>query len=416
MKTTKILVAGLLLMGAMQVNAQTVQATGATGYGLQNGAYMVGGATGPYPAAGTYIGYRAGYSVNISKAIDNTFVGNSAGYSNTLGDSNTFLGTSAGYSNIIGANNVYVGRSAGGYATGSGNTFTGDQAGAGVANSANNNTFYGYVSGRKNTTGTANVFMGYLSGYENTEGAYNIFVGSSSGGNNTVGYGNTFVGHGTGALNINGAGNTLIGFQAGYSITGGNNTILGSGAGNSATGSGNVFVGYNAGLNATGNDKLYIANGGTPTPMIFGDFATSKVGIGGMSNFPTTAGSVNVSAYKLFVKGGILTEEVRVALSTNNGWADYVFANDYKLRSLPELEQYINTNGHLPNVPTAKQVKEDGIEVGQMANIHQEKIEELTLYAIAQNKQIEAQKSQLEQQQKEIDQLKAAVETLMNKK
>ncbi len=66
-------------------------------------------------------------------------------------------------------------------------------------------------------------------------------------------------------------------------------------------------------------------------------------------------------------------------------------------------------------MPSAKQVKEDGIELGQMANIQQEKIEELTLYAIEQNKQIETQNKQLEQQQKEIDELKAAVKVLMAK-
>jgi hypothetical protein len=140
-----------------------------------------------------------------------------------------------------------------------------------------------------------------------------------------------------------------------------------------------------------------------------------KVGIGGNSttgfgSFPTTAGNVNVSAYQLFVRGGILTEEIRV--SVNSTWADYVFNKDYQLKSLAEVEQFIKENGHLPNVPSAKTVKEDGIELGEMAKIQQEKIEELTLYIIQQNKEIEALKAKAN----EIDELKKLVNEFINKK
>lgn len=118
-----------------------------------------------------------------------------------------------------------------------------------------------------------------------------------------------------------------------------------------------------------------------------------KVCIGGdtanpFGTVPSTAGGVTTSTYNLFVKGGILTEEVRVSIA--NTWADYVFNKDYFLKPLSEVEKFIKENGHLPNVPSAKQVKEEGIELGEMAKIQQEKIEELTLYIIAQNKRIEA--------------------------
>lgn len=117
-----------------------------------------------------------------------------------------------------------------------------------------------------------------------------------------------------------------------------------------------------------------------------------KVGIGGsdstpFGNFPTNSGGVNVSGYNLFVKGGILTDELRVSTT----WADYVFAKEYKLPTLQEVEKHIQEKGHLINVPSAKQVEEDGIELGEMAKIQQEKIEELTLYIIEQNKINEAQ-------------------------
>ena len=113
------------------------------------------------------------------------------------------------------------------------------------------------------------------------------------------------------------------------------------------------------------------------------------------------------------IEDRIWAQEVRVRTDL---WADYVFAEDYKLSSLKEVEQYISENGHLPNVPSAKQVMEDGIEVGEMTKIQQEKIEELTLYAIAQDKQIDAQQKMLEEQQKQIDELKAAVKALAENK
>jgi hypothetical protein len=114
-----------------------------------------------------------------------------------------------------------------------------------------------------------------------------------------------------------------------------------------------------------------------------------KVGIGlGNNNFPTMAGTANVSTYKLFVEGGILTEEVRVALKST--WADYVFKKDYELKSIPELETFIAENGHLPNVPKAAVVEADGINVAEMATIQMEKIEELTLYIIDLHKKVEA--------------------------
>lgn len=358
MKTTKILVAGLLLMGAMQVNAQTQNAN-ETGYGLLNGADNSSSST----TGAAFFGYQAG---RLTTTL------------NTHGNNNTFLGHQSGYSNLAG----------------------------------NDNTFTGYHSGYNNTSGQANVFVGSQSGSANSTGSFNIFLGMYAGNANTTGSSNVYIGHGAGNIASTSYSNVFMGHMTGLNATGVANVFIGAGAGWAATGSSNVFLGNAAGYNATGNHKLYIANTDTSTPMIYGDFLTSKVGIGGMNSFPTSVGGVNVSAYTLFVKGGILTEEVRVA----TGWADYVFANDYKLRSLTEVEKYIKDNGHLPNVPSASTVEADGIEVGNMAKIHQEKIEELTLYAIAQNKQIEVQKSQLEQQQKEIDQLKAAVETLMNKK
>lgn len=110
---------------------------------------------------------------------------------------------------------------------------------------------------------------------------------------------------------------------------------------------------------------------------------TGKVAVG-TDNTPPSIGGANISAYRFFVKGGILTEEVRV----RTGWADYVFADDYNLKPLAEVEAFIKENKHLPNVPSANTVETQGIELGDITRIQQEKIEELTLYAIDQQKQI----------------------------
>jgi len=69
-------------------------------------------------------------------------------------------------------------------------------------------------------------------------------------------------------------------------------------------------------------------------------------------------------------------------------WPDYVFKPHYNLRSLSEVEQYIKTHQHLPDVPSEKEVKANGIDVGETQAILLRKIEELTLYMIKQEKEL----------------------------
>ena len=102
------------------------------------------------------------------------------------------------------------------------------------------------------------------------------------------------------------------------------------------------------------------------------------------------------AGYKLQVEGSIRTRKVRVDQDT---WADYVFENNYQLRSIKELEQYIQQQKHLPDVPSAAEVKKEGLDLGDNQALLLKKIEELTLYVIEQNKKIEAlQKLVLQQQ------------------
>jgi hypothetical protein len=99
---------------------------------------------------------------------------------------------------------------------------------------------------------------------------------------------------------------------------------------------------------------------------------------------------------KLAVEGGIIANSVKVVVDIAH--PDYVFESDYELRSIAELKDFITENKHLPNVPSAQEVEENGgIEVGEMQTKLLEKIEELTLYLIQQNEKIEAQQQRIDE-------------------
>lgn len=78
-------------------------------------------------------------------------------------------------------------------------------------------------------------------------------------------------------------------------------------------------------------------------------------------------------------------------------WPDYVFEKDYKLPALSEVAKFIEQNGHLPNVPSREEILKDGVEVGEMLKILTEKVEELTLYSIEQQRLIEGQQKVIEE-------------------
>lgn len=89
---------------------------------------------------------------------------------------------------------------------------------------------------------------------------------------------------------------------------------------------------------------------------------------------------------KLGADGTLMAKEIKVTLT---GWPDYVFDKGYNLMPLTETEQYIEANGHLPNVPSAAEVETDGMSVGEMNKVLLQKVEELTLYVIELQKQID---------------------------
>lgn len=107
--------------------------------------------------------------------------------------------------------------------------------------------------------------------------------------------------------------------------------------------------------------------------------------IGKPANFTQT--TPFPTGYSLYVQDGILTEKVKVAVKTTTDWRDYVFENDYKLKSLEEVETFVKTNKHLPGIPSAKEVVANGLDLATMDAKLLEKIEELTLYMIELKKQ-----------------------------
>jgi hypothetical protein len=145
------------------------------------------------------------------------------------------------------------------------------------------------------------------------------------------------------------------------------------------------------------NSRIVIGNWGNYLPehkfvvsdgsaMIEGNiFTNSNIGVGTQSFVD------NNDNYRVSVNGAIRAHRVRVY--TN--WADYVFDKTYDLPTLEEVENHIVEKGHLIDIPSATEVEENGIELGEMNKLLLQKIEELTLYVIDLNKELKELKSKI---------------------
>jgi hypothetical protein len=418
----------------------------------------------------TYIGYEAGAEGTSDYSSSNTFVGSGAGKFNT-GRANTFIGSTAGAANTGGTFNVFIGALTGqANTTGYENSFIGTLNGQNNT-TGNSNTFIGYAAGRSNTSGQFNTFVGVQAGISNTIGNSNFIMGTNAGSRNTTGSANFFLGDNAGGSNSTGGFNVFLGANAGASNTvGDNNTAIGFEAN---VGSGNLVnataIGFRA--VASANNSLVLGNGanvgiGTSSPtsklhLVTGTAnqsglrlenltSNSPASATGQTKFLTVDGSGNVilgsttsggrvgadlwhrsgntvqsidesaviigqgisktpTDYNLFVSKGILTEKVKVAVKNASEWSDYVFAPAYKLAPLAEVEQHIKEKGHLPGVPSAAEVVEQGVDMAKMDAKLLEKIEELTLYSIQ-------QQTTIEKQQAELNDIKKLVRQLLERK
>ncbi len=110
-------------------------------------------------------------------------------------------------------------------------------------------------------------------------------------------------------------------------------------------------------------------------------------------NWVTIATDTPKPGYELSVNGQVVCEELLVEDMVN--WPDYVFEASYPLRPLSEVEAHILAKKHLPGIPTAEEVKRDGLPIGEMQKRMMEKIEELTLYVIDQNKRLATQEQRI---------------------
>lgn len=132
--------------------------------------------------------------------------------------------------------------------------------------------------------------------------------------------------------------------------------------------------------------KFVVADG---SAMIEGNiFTNANVGVG------TQLFDDGSDHYRISVDGAIRAKRVRVYTS----WADYVFNKEYDLPTLEEVEQHIKEKGHLKDIPSAKEVEEKGIELGEMNKLLLQKVEELTLYMIEMKKEINTLKTQIKKE------------------
>jgi hypothetical protein len=150
--------------------------------------------------------------------------------------------------------------------------------------------------------------------------------------------------------------------------------------------------------NANKSSRIQSANG----DMVFWKGVNSGLGsynytyqMAVKENGNVLIGTPEDHGYKLAVNGKIICTELKVQLK--NAWPDYVFAHDYKLKPLEEVEQHIQLENHLPGIPAAAEMEKEGLEVGDMQKKMMEKIEELTLYLIEMNKENKALKQRVEQ-------------------
>jgi hypothetical protein len=115
-------------------------------------------------------------------------------------------------------------------------------------------------------------------------------------------------------------------------------------------------------------------------------------------------GTISTGSFKLAVEGKIGAREIQVTLA--NPWPDYVFEPNYRLLSLTDLRRFIETNKHLPEIPSAEEINEGGHNLGEMNMLLLKKVEELTLYILDQESRINEQSKLLLEVKAQLDSAK----------
>lgn len=168
-----------------------------------------------------------------------------------------------------------------------------------------------------------------------------------------------------------------------------------------SSGDASTAIQENWGLNLIGDNlrpvKIY------NTSLLIGytsanqDFGTNNAYINGNVGIGTT----DTKGYSLAINGKAIATAFYVKSYAN--WPDYVFQSGYKLPSLNDVKNYITQNHHLPDRPSAAEVNKSGIDLGETNKILTKKVEELTLYLIEKDQQLNQQKQDITNQQQQLD-------------
>lgn len=327
----------------------------------------------------------------------NHAIGHHALNSNTTGSGNFAVGLGTLQSNTNGSNNIALGNEAMETLESGSNNIA-----LGIASMFNNysssgNVMLGYQTGYQNSSGSNNIFLGYQAGYNET-GSNKLYIDNSNTTSpliygdfdaNTLGF-MGFVGIGTktpvAALHVEGDNNdsTSVLISPQETSSGGISKIILS---EDHDGTYSMQWRYN-GIGNTNRLELW----GKSNTTYYGPHMTIDRNDGDIYIDGNMAiGGDFSSGYKLSVAGKMICEELRVNLQAD--WPDYVFTDNYNLMPVNELENYIEDNGHLPNVPPASEMEKSGLEVGETQRMMMEKIEELTLYIIELKNEIEELKT-----------------------
>jgi trimeric autotransporter adhesin len=377
----------------------------------------------------TFVGRAAGPA---NQGFNNSFFGYQAGYSNTLAFNNSFFGTEAGYSNRDGIDNSFFGYRAGYSNTlGTINSFFGYQAGYSNT-SGGGNSFFGMYAGRSNTSEHYNSFFGY-----NANGLPGIMYATAIGSNAKVTQSNSLV-----LGSIAGINEAIDSTNVGIGITAPERRFH---VAETSTGTvrGVAFDQYSADQFASvfilrksrnaspgfhsilqNGDALFNFTGQGSDGTKFVDVARIRMeidGAPGVSDMPgrmtfwTTPdgaastvermridrlGNVGIGTTapleRLHVVGNIrATGSIFSQPSPETEIPDYVFESGYNLMALSDLENFVASEKHLPDIPSASEIKEKGVNLPDFQMKLLQKIEELTLYALQQNKVVEAKDARI---------------------
>lgn len=251
-------------------------------------------------------------------------------------------------------------------------------------------TFPGVWGETESTSSGASGVRGYVNSTSpgsNSAGVYGFNAGLSS-----LGYGVRGVHAGSGS-GVYGESDGGIGV---YGNSDGTTSLLGYGVFGRAVGSGGTRVGVYG-----------FASGGDA------NWAGYFVGATYVSGDLRVGTSSGATGYKLSVNGKAICTEMRVQQTSN--WPDYVFDESYERLSLDELEAFIQTKKHLPNVPSAAELQEQGgVDLGEMQRLTIEKVEELTLYLLELKESNDALSEMSETLRSENEALRKRIEALEN--